>query len=389
MSRNIQEFLPGTRLDIRLDEDNNPKPGEEPINGIDAAALKHDIAYKSEDIRDRHVADVNLIHDLNNLKNLTTKEKLQRGLVKAAMKFKILVGGGVYLRKAKMIANQKILDLSDTDDEESIQVPSNDQLNLANELHKDYRKTTKFLKITVYSKDNTWGCDIADMVKKSTDNYRFILVCIDLYTRFGFCVPMINKTQESIREAFENIFEEHDRIPEYIWFDKEAGIKSNYFKRFLIENNIILYHTENQGKSVFAERFIRTLKNKMYKYFTAIGKQEWNKSLLDKIVDDYNNTVHSSINITPKEASDDPELVKLNNNNKSNFKKPKFQIGDRVRIFKWKNKFEKGFTTKWTDEIFIITRVNHTNPTTYEIIDLDNEKILGRFYENELQKTIF
>jgi len=210
-----------------------------------------------------------------------------------------------------------------------------------------------------------------------------------LYTRFGFCIPMINKPQESLREAFENIFEEHDRIPKFIWFDKEAGIKSNYFKRFLIENNIILYHTENQGKSVFAERFIRTLKNKMYKYFTAIGKQEWNKSLLDKIVDDYNNTVHSSINITPKEASDDPELVKLNNNNKSNFKKPKFQIGDRVRIFKWKNKFEKGFTTKWTDEIFIITRVNHTSPTTYEIIDLDNEKILGRFYENELQKTIF
>lgn len=84
---------PGTRLDIRLDENKRPKPGHEPVNRVDAAALKHDIAYKSKDLRIRHKADIDLIHDLNNIQNPTKEEKKQMKLVKLAMKGKIFLGG--------------------------------------------------------------------------------------------------------------------------------------------------------------------------------------------------------------------------------------------------------------------------------------------------------
>ena len=86
---------PCTSLDIRLDENDNPKPGEEPINKVDAAALKHDIAYRAEDIRSRQKADIDLIQDLNEIKNPTFREKLDRAIVKTAMKAKIMLGAGV------------------------------------------------------------------------------------------------------------------------------------------------------------------------------------------------------------------------------------------------------------------------------------------------------
>ena len=96
----------GTRLDIRLDENNNPKPGEEPINKIDEACLKHDIAYESEDLKDRYVADVKLIHDLNSIKDLTWNEKLARTLIKNIMKAKIVFGGSYNLRNKEIDINK-------------------------------------------------------------------------------------------------------------------------------------------------------------------------------------------------------------------------------------------------------------------------------------------
>jgi len=83
---------PNTALDIRLDKNNKPKSGEEPVNAIDAACLKHDLAYKSENIKDRHLADINLIHDLNSFKNLKLTEKMAKALIKIAMKSKVFIG---------------------------------------------------------------------------------------------------------------------------------------------------------------------------------------------------------------------------------------------------------------------------------------------------------
>ena len=141
--------------------------------------------------------------------------------------------------------------------------------------------------------------------------------------------------------------------------------------------------TFNEGKSVVAERFIRTLKNKIYKHMTTIGKNVY-FNVLDDIVKKYNNTVHSSIKIKPKDVTDDNFIEYVEESNK---KDPKFKVGDHVRISKYKNVFAKGYTPNWSKEIFVVNKVQNTVPWTYLINDLNGEEIKGSFYEKELQKT--
>jgi len=127
----------------------------------------------------------------------------------------------------------------------------------------------------------------------------------------------------------------------------------------------------------------------MWKKFTEQGNQKWFKILPD-IIDKYNNNVHRSIGITPTDACENPTKIKQSSEQSPLIKtKPKFKVGERVRIYKYKHHFEKGFTAKWTEEIFIISKIFNTNPITYGIIDENGEKILGRFYPSELQKTDF
>ena len=152
---------------------------------------------------------------------------------------------------------------------------------------------------------------------------------------------------------------------------------------FKKNNDIEMYSTFNEGKSVVAERFIKTLKNKIYKYMTNIEKNVYFNDLID-IVKNYNNTIHTSIKMKPKD-------VKINNLTEYieefNKKDPKFKIGVHVRISKYKNIFSKGYLPNWSEEIFIINKIKNTVPWTYLINDLKEEEIKGSFYVKELQKT--
>ena len=139
----------------------------------------------------------------------------------------------------------------------------------------------------------------------------------------------------------------------------------------------------NKGKSVFAERFIRTLKSKIYKYMTSIPKNVYIDKL-DDIVDEYNNTYHTTIKMKPIDVKDN---TYINTNKEINNKDPKYKVGDRVRISKYKNIFAKGYTPNWSEEVFVIKMVKNTVPWTYVINDLNGEGITGTFYEKELQKT--
>ena len=144
-----------------------------------------------------------------------------------------------------------------------------------------------------------------------------------------------------------------------------------------------MYSTNNEGKSVAAERFIRTLKSKIYKYMTSISKNVYiNK--LDYIVNEYNNTYHTTIKMKPIDVKDN---TYINTDKKINNKDPKFKVGDCVRILKYKNIFAKGYTPNWSEEVFVIKKVKNTVPWTYVINDLNGEEIMGTFYEKELQKT--
>ena len=151
----------------------------------------------------------------------------------------------------------------------------------------------------------------------------------------------------------------------------------------LQDNDIVMYSTNNKGKPVVAERFIRTLTNKIYKYMTSISKNVYIDKLND-IVKEYNNTYHTSIKMKPADIKDNTYIDFFK---KMNHKDPKFKVDDHVRISKYKNIFAKGYMPNWSKEIFIIKKIKNTVPWTYVINDLNGEEITGTFYENELQKT--
>ena len=145
-----------------------------------------------------------------------------------------------------------------------------------------------------------------------------------------------------------------------------------------------MYSTHNEGKSVVAERFIRTLKNKLYKHMTATGKKVY-YDVLDDEVNKYNNTKHNTIKMKPKDVGDNNKRVYIYEHIE---KDSRFKVGDRVRISKIKNIFAKGYAPNWSSEIFIVDKVNDTVPYTYNLIDLNDEEIIGSFYDKELQKSI-
>ena len=144
-----------------------------------------------------------------------------------------------------------------------------------------------------------------------------------------------------------------------------------------------MYSTFNEGKSVVGERFIRTLKNKIYKHMTTISKNVY-IDVLNDIVNKYNNTIHRTIKIKPIDVTNDSYAEY---NEESDKKRPKFKVSDHVRISKYKNIFAKGYVPNWSKEVFIVNEIKNTVPCTSTINDLNGEKVIGIFYKKELQKT--
>ena len=256
---------------------------------------------------------------------------------------------------------------------------------LAEELHKPVIK--KFNERKVYSqfKDNIWGVDLADMQSLSKQNkgINYLLCAVDLYSKYAFVVSLKDKKGISIVNAFNKIIKQSNRKPNKIWVDRGGEFYNLVFKKWLSDNDIIMYSTFKEGKSVVAERFTRTLKNKLYKHMTATGKNVY-YDVLDDIVNEYNNTKHNTIEMKPIDVKNDNKSVYIDEHNK---KDSRFKVGDRVRISKFKNIFAKGYTPKWSTEIFIVDKINDAVPYTYNLKDLNDEEIIGSFYDRELQKT--
>ena len=140
--------------------------------------------------------------------------------------------------------------------------------------------------------------------------------------------------------------------------DKGSGFYNSSVKNWIKDNNIEMYSIHNQGKSVATERFIRTLKTKIYKYMTSISKNVYIDKL-DDIVNEYNNTYHRTIKMKPIDVKDNT-YIDLMESPHSNDKYPKFKVGDNVRSPKYKNIFVKRYTPNWPEEVFIIKNVPWT-----------------------------
>ena len=221
------------------------------------------------------------------------------------------------------------------------------------------------------------------LLSKHNKGIRFLLCVIDIFSKYAWVVPLKDKKGISIAKAFQSILKQSIRKPNKIWVDKGSEFYNAYFKKWLRDNDIVMYSTHNEGKSVVAERFIRTIKSKIYMYMTSISKNVYIDKLYD-IVNEYNNTNHTTIKMKPIGVKDN---TYINTNKEINNKDPKFKVGDHVRISKYKNIFAKGYMPNGSEEVFVIKKVKDTVLWTYVINDLNGEEIIGTFYEKELQKT--
>ena len=174
---------------------------------------------------------------------------------------------------------------------------------LADELHKPITKTFSKRKVISNGIDKIWAADLVEMQKFSKWNkgIKYLLMVIDVFSKYGWIKPLKDKKTESVSKAFNEIFEKSKRKQQMLWIDKGSEFVSKHFKEFLKKVRIKMYHTENKEKSIVVERWNRTMKNRMWKMFTASNNTVyWDKT--DKLVNDYNNTKHSSVKMTPNEA---------------------------------------------------------------------------------------
>ena len=342
-------------------------------NELDKACFQHVSAYADhKDLINRTEADKVLRDKAYDIASNPEYAGYQRGLASMVYKCFDKKSTGTGFKKLKNTAEPSALALSSS--------------ILADERHKPIIR--KFNKKKVYSqfKDNIWGIDIADMQSLSRKNkgIKYLLCAIDLYSKYAFVISLKDKKGISIVNACNKIIKQSNRKPNKIWVDQGGEFYNNVFEKWLSDNDINMYSTYNEGKSVVAERFITTLKNKLYKHMTATGKNVY-YDVLDDVVNKYNNTKHSTIKMKPIDVKNNKRVYIDEHNEKDS----KFKVGDRVRISRYKNIFAKGYAPNWSSEIFIVNKINDTVPYTYNLKDLNDEEITGSLYDKELQKTKF
>ena len=178
----------------------------------------------------------------------------------------------------------------------------------------------------------------------SNDNngIKYLLTVIDIFSKFVWILPLKRKSAQEVANAFSRILKE--RRPSKIWVDRGWEFYNKDVKKL-----VVLYSTVNEETFCVIERFNRTIKEKMFQYFSANKTRKY-VDVLDLLVDRYNNTIHSSIKMTPKEASRKENENKLWRNLYPEFGgktlAPKCSIGGNVRITKQKNLFDKGYTKR-------------------------------------------
>ena len=259
-------------------------------------------------------------------------------------------------------------------------------------LHKPVRRNFKRNRVLVDGIDEQWQLDLADMqsMKKFNDGYRYLLVCVDVFSKYAWVVPLKTKTGPDLVDAF-NVVLASGRKPEKILTDRGTEFFNKHFQKLMDDESIHLYNTFNETKASIVERLIRTFKTKMWRYFTAKKTMRYIDMLPD-LVYAYNHSVHRSIKTKPalvKRANEDKVWHTLYDSDIDDFHhvKYKFKIGDQVRISKVKRTFEKGYLPNFSKEIFTVSKTISRRPPVYKLKDYDDEELQGTFYEAELQKV--
>ena len=250
------------------------------------------------------------------------------------------------------------------------------------------RRNFQRLKVVAFEINEIWSIDLAyvDKLSKYNDGIKYLLVAVDVLSRYLRVQPIKTKSAKAASEAFAKMLGKRVK-PKKVWSDKGTEFKAEFLK-LCKQKNIKWYSTQSETKSAFAERNIRSLKNIIYKYL----EEKWTYRYIDSLpefVKTINTRVNRVTGLAPSKVTknDVVHLISLADGNRL-VKKPKLKIGDTVRIAKQDLPFKKGYKQNFTDELFTIVDVPTVHPPTYTLIDEDKEIILGKFYQPELIKVI-
>lgn len=246
-------------------------------------------------------------------------------------------------------------------------------------------------KTLAYHKNELFAADLADFQKLSRYNsgYRFVLVCIDVLSKFVFYIPVKNKKSKEMKRGFGEIFKVAK--PKLLFTDRGQEFVSRDMKKFFAEQGVHLYHTFTESKATVAERQVRTLKEALTRIFHHTGSYRY-VDKLKQLADSYNNTPHSRTLVAPAKVNRSNEQLifkRLFGGPRRTSAIPKYKINDQVRVALTKGIFVKGYERRWSEEIFTIKRIKLTSdPIMYYIQDENQQEILGGFYEYELNRVV-
>ena len=351
---------PWNPLSKQLDENDLPIQGQEPVNKVDEISLRHDICYRDHSNAKKRCDDV-MLEQLNNLKPENWRESIDKRMIGSIMGAKSRLGLGIKW----------------TD-------------GLAEELHKPRRKKFKKRYVFVKKANDIWAADLIDLRSHSRINegMKYVLMVIDCFSKFGYGIPLRTKTGSEVTEAFKSLFKKE--TPRFLWVDNGTEFYNSELKTLLKKLGIKMYSTHNAEKVSIVERWNRTIKTQLWKYFSANGTYKW-IDIIQPLIDRYNNTKHRSIGFTPIEARKASNHYRVFQNlyrkkmsERRSF--PKFKIGDQVRIILKKKIFDKGYTSNWSNKIYTVAEILMTIPTTYKVED-NGRPLAKKYYEPELQKS--
>ena len=256
-----------------------------------------------------------------------------------------------------------------------------------NEIYsKPPRKNYITNKTDVYYIDDIWSLDILDLKDYGPEynrGYRYVLVTIDNFSKFGWTIPLKNKNAITMKDSFENILISSKRKPNLIETDRGKEFYNNIFQDFLIKNNIKLYSRNSSYGAVFAERFTRTIRDLLKRIVFEQCDAKW-IDILPTITKQYNIRIHSSTKLTPTQASlkKNEGYAYKNLLDKRKKIKPKYETGDSVRTADLKKTFSKGDTTNWSYKLYKITEIINDTIPSYRVDNLSE-----RYNESLLKKT--
>ena len=261
-------------------------------------------------------------------------------------------------------------------------------------LHKPVGKKFPKAPTLVFGRDEQWQIDLVDMQKLSKWNkgYKYMLTVIDVFSKVAWAEPLKTKSAKHMIVALNKLEKHFPAAPLRVQTDQGTEFLNKHVQAWFKKNKWHHFVTSGDSKASVVEQWNKTIKQRMFRYFTPHNTLRWIDVLPDMVIA-YNESYHSAIGMAPLEVNADNEEQVWNRLYKARLrprrvKKPTLRVGDKVRLQKKHRPFKKGYLPGWTEEVFSVSTVKNGPPPQYKVVEWDGTPIRGTFYEEDLQKVV-